>query len=87
VLTGKYDWLLASSPRILGLLDSEDEGSMSAEPSLASYQSTRRNIPENLNLQQHRYENLHSCQIHHYLLLTSHVTSWLKAGNLQCMNK
>jgi hypothetical protein len=58
VLTGKYDWLLASSPRILGLLDPEDEGNMSPEPSVTIYQSTRRNIPENLNLQQHRYENL-----------------------------
>jgi len=66
-------FLLASSRRILGLLDPEDEGNMSPEPSVTIYHSTRPNIAESLNPQQHRYENLRSRQIHHYLLLTSHV--------------
>jgi len=60
---------------------------MSSEPSVTIYWSTQCNIPENLKLQQHRYENLRSRQIHHYSLLTSHAISWLKLGNLQCMNK
>jgi hypothetical protein len=86
MLTGKYDWLLASNPRILGVLDPEDKGNMSSKSLVTIYQLTRRNIPENLNLQQHHYEKLQFRQIHHYLLLTSHVISWLKLENLQCMN-
>jgi hypothetical protein len=41
-----------------GLLESEDEGKPPFETSVIIYQSTRHNIPQDLDLQQYRCENL-----------------------------
>jgi hypothetical protein len=41
----------------LGLLGSEDGGNISFETSITIYQSTKLNIPEDLNLHQHRCES------------------------------
>ena len=67
----------SSGHHLLGLLDPEDEGTAICL-NVTTYQSTRRNIPEDMNLQQHRWQNLKS---HIYDLLNDLCISDFVSSN------
>ena len=68
--------------RTLGLLDPEDENNRVTFEALEVFRpTTRRHVPEDLNLEEHRFENLH-CRINEgHCLLVFNIVQMKPAGS------